>query len=155
MPKNWRLQTVVLKKTPASPLDSKIKPVNLKGDQPWIFTGRTDAEAEVPVFWSSDANRCLLGKVPHAEKGWGQKKRVSEAGWHHWCNDHELLQTPGDSGGQGGLVCCSPWGCKEPGTTGWLNNSIILKISYPLKILVDVFTIQMVSYQIYSLYKVH
>ena len=119
---------------------------------------RTDAEAL--VFRSSEASRWLIGKVPDAGKDWGKKgKRATEdemATWHHWCNEHELGQTPGDSEGQGGLVCCSPWGCKEPGTTGWLNNNnIILKISYPLKILVDVFTTKMVSYQIYSLYKVH
>ena len=61
------------------PLDSKeTKPINLKGDQPWIFTGRTDAKAEVPVFWSSDVNRRLIVKVPDAGKDWGQKKRVSE-----------------------------------------------------------------------------
>ena len=95
MPKNWCFQTVVLEKTPESPLDSKeIKPVNLQGDQPWIFTGRTDAEAEAPVFWSSDAHRWLIGKVPDAWKEWGQKeKRASEdemAGWHHWCNGHVL-----------------------------------------------------------------
>ena len=95
IPKNWCLQTVVLEKTRESNLDSKeIKPVNLKGNQPWIFTGRTDAEAEAPVFWSSDVNRQLIGKVPDAGKDWGQKeKRASEdemAGWHHWCNTHEL-----------------------------------------------------------------
>ena len=59
---------MVLEKTPESPVDSKIKPVNLKGDQPRIFTGRTDAEAEAPVFWSSDVNRRLIGKVPDAGK---------------------------------------------------------------------------------------
>ena len=76
MPKNWCLRTVILEKTPASPLDGKeIKPVSLKGDQPWTFTGRTDAEAETPVFWSSDGNRWLLGKVPDAGKDWGQKER--------------------------------------------------------------------------------
>ena len=69
MPKNWCLQTVVLEKNPESRLDSKeIKPVNLKGDQPWIFTGRTDAEAEAPIFWSSDVNRWLVGEVPDAGK---------------------------------------------------------------------------------------
>ena len=78
--------TVVLEKTLESTLDCKeIKPVNLKGDQPWIFTGRTDAEA--PVFWSSNVNRQLIGKVPDAGKDWGQKeKRVSEdemTGRHH------------------------------------------------------------------------
>ena len=75
--------------------------VNLKGDQPWIFTGRTDAEAETPVFWLPDVNRQLTGKVPDAGKDRGQKeKRASEdemAGWHHWSNEHELGQTPGDS----------------------------------------------------------
>ena len=127
-PKNWCLGTVVLEKTLESPLDSKeIKPVNLKGDQPWIFTGRTDAEAEAPVFWSCDVNRWLTGKVPDAGKDQGQKeKRVSEnemAGQHHWCNEHELGQTPGDGEGQGGVMCCSPWGCKESDTTGRLNNN--------------------------------
>ena len=72
MPKNWCLQTVVLEKTPESPLASKeIKWVNLKGNQPWIFIGRTDAEAETPVFRSSDANSWLIGKDPDAENDWG------------------------------------------------------------------------------------
>ena len=112
------LQNVELEKTPASPLDSKeIIPVNLKRGQPWLFTGKTDAEAKAPVFWSCDVKRWLIGKVPDAGKDQGQKqKRVSEvvmAGWHHRCNDHELGQTSGDGDGQGGLACCSPWGLKE------------------------------------------
>ena len=79
-PKNWCLWTVVLEKTPESPLDSKeIKPVSLKGDQPWILVGKTDAEAKIPIFWSFDVNRWLSGKVPDAGKDWGQKeKRVLE-----------------------------------------------------------------------------
>ena len=126
--KNWCLWTVVLEKTPESPLDSKvIKPVNLKGDQPWIFTGKTDVEAEVPVFWSSDANRRLIANVPDAEKDWGQKeKRASEgemAEWHHCCNEHELGQTPKDGEVQGSLECCSPWGCKKSDMTYWLNDN--------------------------------
>ena len=125
-PKNWCLWIVVPEKTPESPMDSKeIKPVSFKGDQPWIFTGRTDAEAEVPVFWSPDANSQLIGKV-HG-KDWGQKeKRASEdemAGQHHWCDEHEFGQTPGAGEGQGGLACCSPWGHKESDTTGQLNNN--------------------------------
>ena len=71
-PKNWCLWTLVLEKTPESPLDSKIKPVNLKGDQLWIFTGRINPEAE--VFWSSDANGWLIGKVPDVGKYRGQKE---------------------------------------------------------------------------------
>ena len=125
---NWCLQTVVLKKTPKSPLDSKeIKPVNLMGDQPWIFTGTTDAEAEAPVFRSSDVHRQIIGKAPDAGKDQGQKeKRASEdemAGRHHRCNEHELGHTLGDGEGQGGLACCSPWGCKESDSTGWLHSS--------------------------------
>ena len=124
-PKNWCFQTVMPEKTLESPLDSKeIKPVNLKGNQPWIFPERTDAEA--PVFWSSDANSQLIGKVPEAGKDWGQEKRASEnkmAGWHHWCNGRELGQTLGDGEEQRGLACCSPWGRKELHTTEGLNNN--------------------------------
>ena len=81
-----------------------------------------------PVFWSSDVNRRLTGKVPDAGKDWGQKeKRVSEdelSGWHHQCNKHELGSTWGDGEGQEGLVCCSPWGHKESDTIGQLNNTL-------------------------------
>ena len=119
---------MVLKKTPESPLDSKeIKPVNLKGNQLWILFGRTDDEVETPVYWSSDANNWLNGKVPDTGKDWGQKeKRVLEnemAGWHHWCNGRKLGQTSGDSDGQRGLTCCSPWGHKVSNMTGWLNKN--------------------------------
>ena len=75
----------------------EIKLVNLKGDQPWILTGRTDAEAEAPVFWSSDENKRLSGKVPDAGKDQGQEKAASEdemGRWHHRYNEHELGQTP-------------------------------------------------------------
>ena len=126
-PKNWCLWTVVMEKTPESPLDSKIKPDNLKGDQPWMFTGRTDAEAKAPVFWSSDVNRWLIGKIPDAGKEWRQKENrasgVEMAGRHHRCNERKLGQTPGDGEGQGGPACCSPWGHKESDPTGWLNNN--------------------------------
>ena len=75
-PKDWWFQTVVLEKTLESPLDSKeIKPVNPKGYQPWIFVGRTDAEAEAPVFWPPDAKNQLIGKDPEAEKDWGQEEK--------------------------------------------------------------------------------
>ena len=126
--KNCCLWTVVLEKTPESPLDSKeIKPVNLKGNQPWILVGRTDSEAETLVFWWCDMNSWLTGKVPDAGKDGGQEKRVSEdemARWHHGYNEHELGQTLGDGERQRGLVCYSPWGCKESDTTGRLNSNI-------------------------------
>ena len=111
-----------------SPLDCKeIKPGNPKGNQSWIFIGRTDAEAEAPILWPPDAKSQLIGKDPDAEKNWGQKeKRVTEnemVEWHHWLNGHEFEQTPGDGEGQRGLACCSPWGHKEPDTTEQLNNN--------------------------------
>ena len=81
-PKNWYLWTLVLEKTPESPLDSKkIKPVNLKGDQPWILVGRTDAKVEAPIFWSSDVNRQLTGKVPDAGKDWGRRRGCQRMRW--------------------------------------------------------------------------
>ena len=126
--KNWCLGTVALEKTPEGPLDSKeIKPVNLKGNQSWILIERTDTEAKAVVFWSSDVNSLLIGKVPDTEKDWGQKgKRASKdkmAGLHHLCNGPELGQTSGDGEGQGDLAYCSPWDHKELDTTRWLNNN--------------------------------
>ena len=119
-PKKWCLWTVLLEKTPESPLDSKIKPVNLKGYQPWILLGKTDAETEAPVFWSSDVNIQLIGKDPDAGKDWGQEKEMTEdemIGWYHWLNGRGFEQTQGDNEGHGILVCCSPWGHRESNTT--------------------------------------
>ena len=115
VPKNWYFWTVVLEKTLESPLDFKeIKPVNPKADQPWIFIGRTDAEAKAPIFWPPDAKSLLFGKDPDAGKDWRQEERgITEdeiVGWHHRLNGHEFEQTPGDSEGQGSLLCCSSWG---------------------------------------------
>ena len=127
VPKNWCLWTVVLEKTPESPLDSKeIKPINPKGNQPWIFTGRTDDEAEAPKLWPPDARNWLTGKEPDAGKDWRQEKGTTEdevVGWHHQFKGRESEQTLGDSEGQGSLVCCSPWGHKALDTTEQLNNS--------------------------------
>ena len=85
MPKNWCHWTMVLEKTPESPLDNKeIKPVNLKGDQPWTFTGRNDAKSEAPVFWASDVNRQLNGKVADAGKDWGGEGEEGVREWDGW-----------------------------------------------------------------------
>ena len=101
------------------------KPVNLKGNQPWLLTGRTDAVAEAPVFWSPDVNSWLIGKVPDAGKDWEEEeKRASEedmAGWTHWYNGHELGKTSADLRDRG-LACSSPWSPKESDTAGQLNN---------------------------------
>ena len=96
----------MLEKTLESPLDfKKIKPVNPKWYQPWIFIGRTDADAEAPILWLSDAMNWLFGKDPDAGKEWGQEEKgmVEDemVGWHHWLNGHEFEQTLGDSEGQG------------------------------------------------------
>ena len=104
-------------KTLESPLDSKeIKPVNPKGKQPLIFFGRIDAEAEAPILWPPDVKRQLTGKDPDAGKDRGQEEKGETedemVGWHHRLNGHEFEQTPGDSEGQGSLVCCSPRGHK-------------------------------------------
>ena len=134
VPKNWCFWTVVLELTLESPLDSKeIKPVNPKGNQPWTFIGKTDAEDEAPILWRPDANSWLTGKDPDAGKDWWQEgKRVTEdemVGWHHWLNGHEFEQTLGVGDGQGSLVCCGPWGHKESDTTYGLNNNMIVTTS--------------------------
>ena len=117
-PKNWRFWTVVLEKTLESPLDCKeIQPVSPKGNQSWIFIGRTDAEAEAPILWPPDAKNWLAGKDPDAGKDWGQKEKVltedEMAGWHHWFNGPEFEKALRDGEGRRSLVCCSPWGRKE------------------------------------------
>ena len=127
-PKNWCFQTSVLEKTLESPLDCKeIKPVNPKGNQPWIFTGRTDAEAEAPILWPPDAKNRLIGKDPEAEKDWRQEEKgMTEdemVGWHHWFDGHEFGKVLGVGDGQGSLAGCSPWGCKELDTTERRNGT--------------------------------
>ena len=106
--KKWCFWTVVLKKTLVSLLDSKeIKPVNPKGNQSWIFTGRTDAEAKASIIWPPDAKSWLTGKDPDSVKDWGQRKRVTEdemVGWHHQVNGHEFEQAPRDRERQGKLL---------------------------------------------------
>ena len=117
-PKNWCFWTVVLEKTLESPLDWKeIQSVHPKGDQSWVFIGRTDVEAETPILWPLDVKSWLIGKDPDAGKDWGQEeKRTTEdemVGWHHWLDGRESEWTPGVGDGQGGLACCDSWGHKE------------------------------------------
>ena len=102
-PKNWRFQTVVLEKTWESLGQQGDQTSQPKGNQPWIFIGRTGAETEAPKFWPPDAKSWLIGKDPDAGKDQGQEeKEVTEdeiVGWHHWLNGHEFEQTQGDSEG--------------------------------------------------------
>ena len=124
-PKNWCFWIVVLEKTLESPLDCKeIKPVNPKGNQPWIFIERTDAEAEALILWPPDVKSWLTGKEPDAGNDWRQKGMTEDemVGWHHQLNGHEFEEALGVGEGQGSLVCCSPWGRKESDMTEWLNK---------------------------------
>ena len=118
--KNGCFWTVVLEESFKSPLDcKKIKPVNPKGNEPWIFVGRTEAEAA--LLWPPDVKSQLIRKDPDAGKEWRkEEKGMTEdemVGWHHRLNGHEFDQAPGDGEGQGGLACCSLQGCKESDTT--------------------------------------
>ena len=129
--KNWCFQTMVLDKTLENPLDSKeIKPVNSKGNQPWIFIGRTDVEAETLILGhlirraDSFEKTLMLGKIEGKRRrerqmvpSWICWQIQQMVGWHHWLNGHECEQTLGDSEGQGSLVCCSSSGWKEWYTT--------------------------------------
>ena len=124
------LTTVMLKKTLESPLDrNEIKPDNPEGNQSRLFTGRTDAEAEAPIFWPPDAKTWLIRKDFDAGKDWRQEeKEMTEdemVGWHHWLNGREFEQAPGGGEGQGSQECYSPWVRKESDTTEWLNNKML------------------------------
>jgi len=110
VPKNWWFWTVVLEKTLESPLNCKeIQPVHPKGDQSWVFIGRTDVEAETPILWPPDAKSWLIWKDLDAGKDWGQEEKGTiegdMVGWHHGLNGHGFGWTPGVGDGQGGLAC--------------------------------------------------
>ena len=124
--KNWCFWTVVLEKTLVNPLDCKeIQLEHPKGDQCWVFFGRTDAKAETPIRWPPHAKSWLIGKDFDAGRDWGQEEKGTTedemVGWHHWLNGHEFEQVSGVGNGQGSLVCCRTWGHKESDTTEWLN----------------------------------
>ena len=115
-----------LEKTLKSPLDCKeIKPVYPKGNQPWMFIGRTDAKAETPVLWPPHVKSWLIGKDFDAGRGWGQEEKGTKvdemARWHHRLDGRESEWTPGVGDGEGGLACCDSWSRKESDTTKWLN----------------------------------
>ena len=121
-PKNWCFWTVVLEKTLES---KKVQPVHTKGNQSWIFIGRTDTEAETPILWPPDAKSWLIWKDSYVGKDWWQEEKGMTkdemVGWHHWYNGHGFGWTPGVGDGQGGLECCGSWGHKESDTTEELN----------------------------------
>ena len=123
---NYSSYEVMLEKTLENPLDCKeIQAVHPKGDQSWVFIGRTDAKAETPILWPLHAKSWLIGKDSDAGRDWGQEEKGTTedemAGWHHWLNGHEFEWTPGIGDGQGGLECCDSWGHKESDRTERLN----------------------------------
>ena len=123
-PKNWCFWTVVLEKTLESLLDCKeIQPVHPKGNQSWMFIGRTDAQAETPILWPSDKKNCLHGKdCWESFKAGGEgDDRGWMVGWHHQLSGHEFEQALGVGVGQGNLAGSSPWGYNESDTTEHLN----------------------------------
>ena len=127
--KNWCFRTVMLEKALESPLDCKeIQPVHRRGDQSWVFIGRTDVEA--PILWPPDVKNRLIRKDRDAGKDWRweEKGTIEDkvVGWHHWLNRHEFEPALGDGEGQGSLACCYPWGRKELDMTEQLNNNGIL-----------------------------
>ena len=117
---NWCFWTVVLEKTLESPLGCKeIQPVYPKENQPWIFIGRTDVEAEIPILWPPGEKNWFIWKDPDARKDWRcEEKGMTEdkmVAWHHRLNGQEFEQAPGVGDGQGSLVLCSPWGSQRVG----------------------------------------
>ena len=124
--KNWCFWTVVLEKTLESPLHCKeIQPVHSKGDQSWVFIGRTDAKAETPILWPPHVKSWLIGKDSGAWRDWRQEEKGTTedetSGWHHRLDGHEFVLTPGVGDGHGGLVCCNSWGRKESDMSERLN----------------------------------
>ena len=118
------LMFVLLEKTLESPLDCKeIQPVHPKGDQYWVFIGRTDAEAETPIIWPPHVKSWLIGKDSDAGRDWGPVEKGMTGdemvGCNHWLNGHEFGWTPGVDDGEGGLVCCDSWSGKESDTSDW------------------------------------
>ena len=117
---------MVLEKTLENPLDCKeIQPVHPKGNQSWIFIGRTDGEAETPILWPPEVKNWLIGKDPDAGKDWRQEEKGTiedeMVGWHYWLNGHEFEQALGVGDGQGSLACFRLQGRKESDSTEQLN----------------------------------
>ena len=131
--KNWCFQTVVLEKTLLCLLDfEEIKPVHLKGNQSWIFIGKTNAEAEAPILWPPDLKSRLIGKDPDAGKDWRQEEKGATEdemlGWHHRLDGYNFEQTLEDREGQGSLACCSPWDHTESDVTELTQQKSVGKI---------------------------
>ena len=138
VPKNWCFWAVVLEKTLESLLDLKeIQPVHSKGDQSWVFIGRTHGKAETPMLWPIHVKSWLTGKDSDAERDWGQEEKGTTegemAGWHHRLDGHEFEWTLGVGGGQGCLACWDSRSHKESDTTEQLNWTELNRYRYRYK----------------------
>ena len=128
----WQKQVTLFVRSRTRTLDCKeIQPVHPKGDQSWVFIGRTDAEAETPLLWPPHVKSWLIGKDPDAGKDWGQEEEGTTedemAGWRHRLDGRGFGWTPGVGDRQGGLACCRPCGCKESDTTerlSWIEQGL-------------------------------
>ena len=126
-------------------LSLKIIPVHSKGDQSWVFIGRTDSKAEIPILWPLHAKCWLIGKDSDVGRDWGQEEKGTTedkvAEWHHGLSGRESEWTLGDGDGQGGLACCDSWGPKESDTTerlSWTEDAthcwLYTQQSFPVKL---------------------
>ena len=127
-PEHWRIDAFELWcwRRLESPLDCKeIQPVHPKGDQSWVFIGKTEVEAEALILWPPDGKSWLIWKDPDAGKDWGQEekgmKEDESVWWYHQLDGNGFGWTPGVGDEQGGLACCNSWGRKESDTTERLN----------------------------------
>ena len=151
-PKNWCFWTVVLEKTLESPLE-----INPKGNQSWIFIGRTDVEAETPILSPPDAWSQFIRNDPDVGKDWRQKeKEMTEdkmVGWYQWLNRHEFEEDPGHGGGHGCLVCCRPYSHKESDMTELLNNKLWDKYNLTFTVTFNIHFNSITLLKIYSFFR--
>ena len=131
----------------------------LRGDQSRLFIGRTDVEAETPIFWPPDEKSWFTGKDPDAGKDWGQEEKEMTkdemVGWYHQLNGHGFGWTPGVGDGQGSLACCGSWGHKESDTTerlNWTESFSIIEYSWSISFRIDLFDLLRVQGTIKSLF---
>ena len=139
--KNWYFWTMMLEKTLESPLGcEEMQLVHHKGDQSWVFIGRTDAEAETPILWPPNAKSWLVGKDSDAGKDWGKEEKGTTedemVGWHHWLNGHSFGWTLGVGDGQRGLECCGSWFYKESDMTEQQNWTELIVESYVYSVVI-------------------
>ena len=139
LPNNWCFWTVVLEKTLESPLNCKeIWPVHRKGNQSWVFIGRSDVEAKTPILWPPYVKSWLIWKDPDAGKDWGREEKGTTedemAGWHHRLNGNGFRWTLGVGDGQEGLACCGSWCWTRLSDWTELNVLVVFPVFFNLSL---------------------